>query len=774
VRRGSWYQRVFLVAALAGTVMAQQPAQPPAPSPAAPPGFYPRPLNPEPPPQQPPAQPAAPGQPANPPAPAGTTPVAPGPPTVYGGLSLNNASLTEVIDLLARQLKLNYILDPRVKGGVILNTYGETKDIDTRSLLETILRINGYGMVKQGELYRIVPLTDVSHLPIPPERKGDSNSIPEDDQTMLNLVFLKYVTSTELVKVLQPFIGENASMYEYAPANLLLILDSRRNMRRTMDLVGMFDSDVLANQRVHVFEVKNGRPSDLAKELENIVKSIAMSDKTPIKFLPIDRINSLIAVAPNPGVFAEIGKWLEKLDVPVQLAVGSINNYVYRVRYGDAQAIGCSIQALYGQLTNPYNGYQTSNIAMCAGSGFGMGGGRGIGGGMGGLGGGMGGAYGAGGGYGMGGYGAGGYPGGYPGGGYPGGAYPNTGLYGTAATYSPALTNSPAAVAAQGSAIAGTVSGNDLTGRYLGNAPVDVNGGGHIPRVIANPLNNTLLIQASPQEYESILHLVKDLDVPPRQVLIEAKIYSIDLTHAFSSDVSAMLQQITGKTPHSFLADFAAGTTNVSSAWLVGKSRELLAAVQLQENESRAKELSAPAVIATDSIPASINVGQSVPTLTAQAVTGAQSSGSSLFANSISNQSTGVGLNIVARVTPSGIVTLVIDQEVSAPTQTTTSSIQSPSFSTKSIQTQLTIQDGDTIAIGGTIDETNTYSTSGIPGLNRIPYLGAMFGTRSYAKTRSELIIFITPHVIYDTNQMADATDELKGRIKIMRKDIKE
>jgi general secretion pathway protein D len=781
VRSVSWLQKAFLVAALAGTVMAQQPAQPPAPSPAAPPGFYPRPLNPEPPPQLPQAQPAAPGQPVNPQPPAGTTPVAQGPPTVYGGLSLNNASLTEVIDLLARQLKLNYILDPRVKGGVILNTYGETKDIDTRSLLETILRINGYGMVKQGELYRIVPLTDVSHLPIPPESKGTANSIPEDDTTMLNLVFLKYVTSTELVKVLQPFIGENASMYEYAPANLLLILDSRRNMRRTMDLVGMFDSDVLANQRVRVFEVKNGRPSDLAKELENIVKSIAMSDKTPIKFLPIDRINSLIAVAPNPGVFAEIGKWLEKLDVPVQMAVGSINNYVYRVRYGDAQAIGCSIQALYGQLMNPYNGYQTSNIAMCAGAGFG---GRGLGGGlgMGGLGGG---AYGAGGGYGMGGggYGAGypgGYGGGYPGGGYPGGAYPNTGLYGTAATYSPALTNSPAAVAAQGSAIAGTVAGNDLTGRYLGNAPVDVNGGGHVPRVIANPLNNTLLIQASPQEYESILHLLKDLDVPPRQVLIEAKIYSIDLTHAFSSSVSALLQQINSKTtaPHTFLGDFGqaanAAATNLSFATLVGKSRELLAAVQLQENENRAKELSAPAVIATDSIPASINVGQSVPTLTAQAVTGVQNGGNSLFANSISNQSTGVTLNIVARVTPSGVVTLMIDQQVSAPMPNTLTNIQSPAFDTKSVQTQLTIQDGDTIAIGGTISETNTFTTSGVPGLNRIPLLGFAFGTRSYSKARSELIIFITPHVIYDTNQMADATDELKGRIRIMRKDIKE
>ncbi|HUA17954.1 MAG TPA: hypothetical protein VMB25_04360, partial [Bryobacteraceae bacterium] len=166
-------------------------------------------------------QPAA-QAPASPQTPSSTAPATPaGPPTVFGGLSLNNVSLTEVIDLLARQLHINYILDPRVKGGVILNTYGETKDIDTRSLLETILRINGFGMVKQGDLYRIVPLTDISHLPLPPEVKTDPNSIPEDDQTMLNLVFLKYVTADELAKVLEPFQGENARLYVYAPANLL-------------------------------------------------------------------------------------------------------------------------------------------------------------------------------------------------------------------------------------------------------------------------------------------------------------------------------------------------------------------------------------------------------------------------------------------------------------------------------------------------------------------------------------------------------------------------
>jgi len=699
-----------------------------------------------------------------------------GPPTTYGGLNLNNVNLTEVIDVLARQLKINYILDPRVKGGVILNTYGETKNIDPKSLLEAILRINGAGMVKEGELYRILPLADISHHALQPEKITDSSNIPDDDQIMLNLVFLKFVTSAELMKVLQPFIGENASIYEYLPANLLLILDSRRNMHRLMDLIAMFDSDSLANQRVHVFEVKNGRPSDMAKELEGIVKSISMSEKnSPIKFLPIDRINTIIAVAPNPGAFNEVEKWLAKLDVPVKSRAGAVQSYVYRVRYGDAQSIGCSINALYTQFSGfGYGG----GMAMCmAQSGVGGMYGGGMGGG--GLGGGMyGGANGGGmygGGFGGGGFG-GGYGGGMYGGGYGGGggfggfsqmgAYPQYGNP-TGQTSSGAML--PGATGAPATGTAG-----DLTGNYLGNAQGPGSLIGRVPRIVANPFNNTLLIQATPQEYDNILTLLKDLDIPPRQVLIEAKIYSVDLSHAFSSDVAAKLQQLSGSTSHSFLADFGSGVTNLSGAALVGKSRELLAAVQLQESESRAKVLSAPSVIATDSIPASINVGTEVPTLSAQAVTGVQQGGNSLFANSISNVSTGVTLNILARVTPSGVVTLVIDQEVSDPTATTTSAIQSPSFDKKSIQTQITVQDGDTIAIGGIISEQNSLQSSGIPGLHRIPLLGALFGSRSYSKSRSELIIFMTPRVIFDSNQMSDATDELKGRLKALKKDVKE
>jgi general secretion pathway protein D len=163
-----------------------------------------------------------------------------------------------------------------------------------------------------------------------------------------------------------------------------------------------------------------------------------------------------------------------------------------------------------------------------------------------------------------------------------------------------------------------------------------------------------------------------------------------------------------------------------------------------------------------------------VPVLTAQAVTGAQQGGNSLFANTISNVNTGVTMNITAQVNPNGIVTMIINQNISSPQAPASGGIQSPSFSSRSVQTQVTVQDGDTVAVGGIITESNTFSTSGIPFLNRIPVLGAVFGNRSYSKSRSEMIIFFTPHVIYDTNQIQEASQQLQDGLKRLQRMIKE
>ncbi|MEQ1947362.1 MAG: type II secretion system secretin GspD [Bryobacteraceae bacterium] len=731
-------------------------------------------LVPQPAPQTP--APATAPQAAAPPAPAPPAPA----PVRIGNLSLQNASLTEVIDQLARQLKINYILDPAVKGSIVLNTYGDTTNLDARNLLDLILRINDAGMVQEGEIYRIVPLKQVPRLPIKPE--VNPRNIPEDDQPMLNLVFLKYVTVDELSKVLGEFVGENAKMYSYAPGNLLFVLDSRRNMRRTMDLIALFDSDTFANQRVRLFDVKNTRPSDLLKDLDAVLKAVSLDGKnTAVRFLPVDRINTLIAVAPNPGVFDTVEQWLKKLDVPVQVTAGGSNeNYVYRVRYGRAECLAMALNQLFGYMPNSGygGGYGGGFPAMGAYSypaGGGMGGMYG-----GNFGGGFGGNFGGGGAYPTGngggnnsygnqntfnnsfggsggcngmtsmGMGGGGMGGGYGGGGY---GYPVFGGYSAQAPAN-AMGQVPGAVGAQGTA-----------GAQGSGAPPQP-----LARIVANPFDNALIIQADAQQLQNILKILKDLDVAPRQILLEAKIYSVALTGSFSSGVSAQFQKANGSGNHSILGNLTStGASSLTTGFLVGQSRELLMFLSLSENTGRTRVLSEPSLIATDSIPASITVGTQVPVQTA---TSAVNAGTSTVSSTISSHNTGVTMQVNARVNPSGVVTLIINQEVSKPGSG--SGTLTPSFDQQVVQTQITVQDGDTIAIGGIISEDTSSATAGIPGLIHIPVLGALFGTKTYNKNRSELIIFMTPHVILDESDLVDASNELKDRVKKLRRYVKE
>jgi len=168
-------------------------------------------------------------------------------------------------------------------------------------------------------------------------------------------------------------------------------------------------------------------------------------------------------------------------------------------------------------------------------------------------------------------------------------------------------------------------------------------------------------------------------------------------------------------------------------------------------------------------------VGDEVPTISSQAAGGITVGGSSQVFQGIQNVQTGVTLNVLARVTPGGIVTLKIQQDVSAPVAPAASAaIQSPSFTQRSFSTQVTVQDGDTIAIGGIILDTDTYSTGGIPLLNRIPFIGAAFGSKSVTKNRTEMVVLMTPHIIYDTNQIAEASEEVKAGLKGLRSMMKE
>jgi general secretion pathway protein D len=724
--------------------------------------------------QQPPPTPAAPG--AQPPATTPATAPAATPAGTLAGLNLDGVSLSAAIDILAQKLKINYILDQKVNGKVTINTYGEIKPVDVRHLLDTILRINGAVMVQVGDLYRIVPAADAARLPISP--KISTQDLPNNEDIVLNLIFLKYASVTDMKTLIEPFMGEGHILVPYEAANLMMILDNARNMRRTMEMIALFDNDAFATKRVRLFEVENGRPSDIVKELDTVFKAFALSEKnSAVRFMPIDRINTIIAVAPNPGVFDEVEKWVAKLDVEVKVTAGSVDNYVYRLKYGCAETVAGAVMQLYGIYSGGYGGgYGGYGGGYGANSGSGGGCASTLGGGL------TGGVYGAStfnaggmnpqGGYPyqQGGYQQGGYP--YQQGGYQQGGY----------AQQPVMTGTPFGPAVTGAA--GPPAGADQTGRYLaaaGGGPT-----GRVPRVIPNQFDNTILVQGTPQEWEQIKKLLEQIDLPPRQVLIEAKIYSVTLTGAFALGVNAAFQAATAQAGQSnaIFPSLAAtalgplagpGGLALTATALVGRHRQLLAFLTANENTNKTKVISSPSVIATDSIQASINVGSTVPTLSSQGVgAGLQAGGSSLFTNTISNVSTGVTLSILARVNPSGIVTMVINQQVSDPQQPTSTGIQSPSFSQKSVSTQVTVQDGDTVAIGGIIQETNTEGSSGIPGLHRLPWVGPLFGVKTTSKERTELVIFLTPRVIYDTNQITEASEELKDQMKKLKKIYKD
>ena len=207
---------------------------------------------------------------------------------------------------------------------------------------------------------------------------------------------------------------------------------------------------------------------------------------------------------------------------------------------------------------------------------------------------------------------------------------------------------------------------------------------------------------------------------------------------------------------------------------LIGNTQQLLVFLNAQETKGSTRVLSAPTVIASDNTDARIQVGQEVPLLTSQGTVAGGTGSSGLFSSTVQNRSTGIILTVTPRINSSGWVTLKISQEVSTPIAPDPGSgIQSPSIQIRSVNTQATVMDGETIALGGVILESKILSKNRIPLLGDLPGVGLLFGTTTYSKTRTELIVLITPHVIENIDQASEITDELKSTLKMIKKDLR-
>jgi general secretion pathway protein D len=298
-------------------------------------------------------------------------------------------------------------------------------------------------------------------------------------------------------------------------------------------------------------------------------------------------------------------------------------------------------------------------------------------------------------------------------------------------------------------------------------------------RIIADEVNNALLIQATQPVYADIEMALRELDIQRRQVLIDAQIYEVALDDSTSFGISAILQNrgtLVRSTTASFATPQGEGSTpslSVQTFTPIGRARELILFLNAQENRSRIRTLSAPSVLVTDNQQAEFQVGAEVPVPVSSSVTPVQSDGTNLFAQTIQFRNTGVILKVKPQVNDSGGITLEVAQEVSQAGSNTTSGIVAPVIGKSSVNSTIVIDNGQTIALGGFIRENHDSDRSRIPVLGRIPGVGALFGSTTRGHTRTELIILITPHVLRNRNDAELATQELRSKLKEIQKAFK-
>jgi cell division septation protein DedD len=307
-------------------------------------------------------------------------------------------------------------------------------------------------------------------------------------------------------------------------------------------------------------------------------------------------------------------------------------------------------------------------------------------------------------------------------------------------------------------------------------------------RVVADPATNSLIIYGTAQEFQNIKNILKDLDIVPRQVLLDVLIAEVTLSDDQSfgieyeifrrSGVSIFGQNFNshGGIRSGILPGLPAGATITpfgnGISGVIGRSNSVRAFINAAMTDSRFKILSSPSVLAADNRPARIQIGSEEPIATG---TIAAAVGGVAQSTSIQYRNTGRIVTIIPQVNSQGLVNLQLLAEVSSIRefqevgQTGTTS---PAFDIRQAETTAVVQDGDTLVVGGMISNNSSRTRTGIPYLMDIPVIGRFFGSTTDSTDRTELIMLITPHVIRSRDESRQVTEDFKKSLSTVRNEL--
>ena len=727
--------------------------------------------------------------PASPASPAPSAP--PAPPAVEGEatkadeavvLNFEGADIREVIHSLATALGISYTIDPRVQGQVTIRTSGRIAGRDLFPIFHQILRANGLAAVKVGNLYEIAPVGEARTRANLTNTATEQKSANAEDRFVIELMKVENLAADEMAKVLQPFVSPGGDVIAYPRANLVILSDLAANVNRLKELVRTFDVDTFRNLHAEVFRIEHANVEDLGEELKGVLEPYGVTPKTAAErgvfVIPLSRLNSIVIIAFNKEVLAEVRKWIKVLDVPPEKG-GGRTVHVYAVENTKAADLAEVLGQLYGA-EGGGGGRRSSQQSGGGGSG-GIGGNLG-GGGLGetGLSGSSGGGRSGSGGLGA--RGSRGGSGGGGGGGLGGGRGGRSGGRG-------------------GGLGGGSIGGGGGTQTILitpkeGEKPIFK----EEVRIVADEITNSLVVLATARDYNMIKEVLRQIDVVPRQVLIETVIAEIGLSNDLEFGVewaiaNGGINKILGTTTTTGgTTGGTTGTTSTSNVTsnsisdaalnalipaakqgakigggglftFVTDHRNFLALITALASRSQVRSLATPHVIASDNREAHILIGEEIPILssTQQSLVG---NSSDRLLSSVQYRDTGKILTIVPQINSAGLVNMEIRQEVSAVGVPEFGKTNSPSFTSRETETTVVVQDGESVVIGGIIDDQVQRVRKGVPFLMDIPVFGRLFRTDSDKMDRTELIILITPHVIRNRADARTITEEFEDRIR--------
>ncbi|WP_295538629.1 type II secretion system secretin GspD [uncultured Thiohalocapsa sp.] len=297
--------------------------------------------------------------------------------------------------------------------------------------------------------------------------------------------------------------------------------------------------------------------------------------------------------------------------------------------------------------------------------------------------------------------------------------------------------------------------------------------------IVADAVNNSLLVRSSPKDYKKILDALKQLDIVPLQVLVEATIVEVRLTGDFRYGVQWRFFGLAaggefegGRNRGGYRSDISLSQSDQGGQaptfpgfnWsVVLRPDTIRATLSALASDNLVNVLSSPTVMVRDNQDAEIFVGEDVPVLSQQQQ---GTSTTDRVVNNIEYRKTGVKLSVKPRVTPGGLVQMEIEQEASTVVPEQRQGVDSPTFRERTITSNVSVRSGQAVVLGGLIQDIDSENKSGIPGLHRAPIIGPLFGETSRGAERTELVVVLTPRVIASDSDIETVTRDFRQKVR--------